>query len=267
MKRKVFAYPYIVWMILFIVVPMLFLFYYMGTENGTFTFARCISTITDASNWKVLGKSVLVALVTTVICLILGYPAAYILSRMKKTVASFLSVLFFIPMWMNFVLRTYAWKSILSMIPNLFGTAPLLGTTEAVILVLVYNFLPFMVIPLYNTLSKMDRSLIEASRDLGANGFQTFTRVVLPLSIPGIVSGVTMVLIPAITAFTVPVLIGNSKESYYGNLIEDAFKRVGEAHGGFSTGSTLAVILLICVLVSTLVMNHFDKDKEGGTLL
>ena len=254
-------------MVLFIVVPMLFLFYYIGTNNGVFSMTRCFETLKDASNWQVLGKSVLVAGATTVICLLLGYPVAYILSNMKKTVAGFLSILFFVPMWMNFVLRTYAWKAILSALPSLLHTPALLGTTGAVLLVLVYNFLPFMVMPLYNTLSKMDKSLLEASRDLGANGATTFLRVVLPLSVPGIVSGITMVFIPAITAFTVPVIIGNSKESYYGNLIEQAFKTVGEAHGGFATGSTLAIILLVCVLISTLVMNHFDKGQEGGNLL
>jgi spermidine/putrescine transport system permease protein len=209
------------------------------------------------------------ALGTTVICLLLGYPIAYILSNMKKGVAGFISVLFFVPMWMNFVLRTFAWSAIIEYaIPDLFGltnsiTETPTGRTIAVLLVLVYDFLPFMVMPLYNTLSKLDKSLIEAAKDLGADSVKTFFRVVLPLSVPGIVSGVTMVFVPAITAFTVPALIGNGNYSLFGNVIDDAFKINPE----YSIGSTLSIILLIFVLVSTLIMNYFDKDQEGGSIL
>ena len=186
---------------------------------------------------------------------------------MRKSVAAFISVLFFVPMWMNFVLRTYAWQAILEYaLPALFGWTDktLTGTEAAVLTVLVYNFLPFMVMPLYNTLSKLDKSLIEASRDLGAGSFHTFTRVVLPLSIPGIVSGITMVFIPAITAFSVPVLIGNGNYDLYGNKIDRAFKILAESD--YSTGSTLALILLVCVLISTVIMNRFDKEQAGGQL-
>ena len=229
------------------------------------------------------------ALKTTLICLLLGYPIAYILSNMKKTVAGFLSVLFFVPMWMNFVLRTYAWQAILEyFLPNLLGMkdGTLTGTEAAVLMVLVYNFLPFMIMPLYNTLAKLDKSLLEAARDLGANAFTTFRKVVLPLSVPGIVSGITMVFIPAITAFsvpgivsgitmvfipaitafTVPALIGNGKYYLYGNEIELAFKTLS-GQGDYAIGSTLSIILLICVVVSTVIMNYFDKDqKQGGQM-
>lgn len=268
MKRKYFAYPYIVWMILFIAVPMLFIFYYAFNVDGTWTTERFVQTITNGDYWIVLLKSVEIAFITTAICLLLGYPIAYILSNMKKTVAGFISVLFFVPMWMNFVLRTYSWYAILEFaIPKLLGVKLLTNTTSntiGVLVVMVYDFLPFMVLPLYNTLSKLDRSLLEASRDLGANGVTTFFRVVLPLSVPGIISGVTMVFIPAITAFTVTEMIGHGKPNLYGNVIEKQFKSTS---GGFATGSTLAIILLICVMVSTLIMNHFDKDKEGGSIL
>lgn len=269
MKRKVFAYPYIVWMILFIVVPMLFILYYAVNVNGTFTTEKLWDTLSDAQKWKVLWDSVVIAFKTTVLCLLLGYPAAYILSNMKKSVAGLISVLFFVPMWMNFVLRTYAWQAILEyVLPNLFGWTDrtLTGTEGAVLMVLVYNFLPFMIMPLYNTLAKLDKSLIEASRDLGASGLITFTRVILPLSVPGIVSGVTMVFIPAITAFTVPTLIGNGNYNLYGNIIETAFKQLS-GQGDYAVGSTLSLILLLCVLISTLVMNRFDKDNaEGGKM-
>ena len=138
-----------------------------------------------------------------------------------------------------------------------------LGLEGSVLMVLVYDFLPFMILPLYNTLSKLDKSLLEASRDLGANSAVTFFRVVLPLSVPGIVSGITMVFIPAITAFTVPALIGNGMYHLYGNEIELAFKTLS-GQGDYAVGSTLSIILLISVLVSTLIMNHFDKDQQQG---
>ena len=261
MKRKVFAYPYIVWMILFIVIPMFFIIYYAVNVNGVFDMTKFWNTLKDGGKWKVLWLSVVMAVKTTAICLLLGYPVAYILSNMKKSVAGFISVLFFVPMWMNFVLRTYAWHAILEyVIP---GVGDFLGLEGSVLMVLVYDFLPFMILPLYNTLSKMDKSLLEASRDLGANSFETFTRVVLPLSVPGIVSGITMVFIPAITAFTVPVLIGNGKYHLYGNEIELAFKTLS-GQGDYAVGSTLSIILLISVLVSTIIMNHFDKDQQTG---
>ena len=268
MKRKYFAYPYIVWMILFIAAPMLFIFYYAVNVDGVWTFRRCWETLSDGQKWHVLLVSVEIALGTTAICLLLGYPIAYILSNMKKSVAGFISALFFVPMWMNFVLRTYAWRAILEYaIPDIFGfSETLTGTLGAVLMVLVYDFLPFMVMPLYNTLSKLDKSLLEASRDLGADGKKTFFRVVLPLSVPGIVSGVTMVFVPAITAFTVPALIGNGNYNLYGNEIEQAFK-VLAGRGDYSVGSTLSIILLVCVLISTAIMNHFDNDKEGGSIL
>ena len=180
---------------------------------------------------------------------------------MRKSIAAFISVLFFVPMWMNFVLRTYAWQAILEYaIPNMLGWTDktLTGSVWAVMMVLVYNFIPFMVMPLYNSLSKIDRSLIEASGDLGANGRMTFFKVVLPLSVP------------AITAFTVPALIGNGNYNLYGNEIEMAFKQAAGSAGSadYSVGSTLAIILLICVFISTAVMNRFDKDhEEGGNLL
>ncbi len=261
MKRKVFAYPYIVWMILFIVIPMFFIIYYAVNVGGEFTLAKFWETLKDGAKWHVLWLSVVMAFKTTVICLLLGYPIAYILSNMKKSVAGFISVLFFVPMWMNFVLRTYAWHAILEYL--LPGVGDFLGLEGSVLMVLVYDFLPFMIMPLYNTLSKLDKSLLEASRDLGANSFTTFTRVVLPLSVPGIVSGITMVFIPAITAFTVPALIGNGKYHLYGNEIELAFKTLS-SQGDYAVGSTLSIILLISVLVSTLIMNHFDKDQQTG---
>ena len=261
MKRRSLAYPYIVWMILFIVIPMFFILYYAVNVGGEWTLTKFWATLKDGGKWHVLWVSIQMAFKTTVLCLLLGYPVAYILSNLKKSVAGFISVLFFVPMWMNFVLRTYSWHAILEYV--LPGVGKFLGMEGSVLMVLVYDFLPFMILPLYNTLSKLDKSLLEASRDLGADSFKTFMRVVLPLSVPGIVSGVTMVFIPAITAFTVPVLIGNGKYHLYGNEIELAFKTLS-GQGDFAVGSTLSIILLISVLISTVIMNHFDKDQQTG---
>ena len=221
MKRKFFAYPYIVWMILFIVAPMLFILYYAVNVGGEWTITKAWATLSDAGKWHILWT------------------------------------------------RTYAWSAIIEYaIPDLLGlaksiTATPAGRTLAVLLVLVYDFLPFMVLPLYNTLSKLDKSLLEAARDLGADGRTAFMRVVLPLSVPGIVSGITMVFVPAITAFTVPALIGMGNYSLYGNVIDNAFK----IHPQYAIGSTLSIVLLLFVLVSTVIMNYFDTDKEGGSIL
>lgn len=264
MKRRVFAYPYLVWMVLFIAVPMLFIFYYAFNINGQFTAAGAWEAFSNIAVWRSLGDSIVVALITTVICLVIGYPAAYILSTMKKSVAGLVSVLLVLPMWMNFVLRTYAWQAILrDFIPDVLGWSSIMYTSTAVQLGLVYNFLPFMILPLYTTLSKLDKSYIEAARDLGASSVITFGRVILPLSIPGIISGITMVFIPSITAFTVPVMLGGGKQDMYGNMIERAFKSIA-TEGNYSYGSSLAIVLFICVIVSTLIMNRFDKDQKGG---
>lgn len=265
MKRKVFSYPYIVWMVLFILAPMLFVVYYAFTVNGSFSIEAFAAVAGKQTYLVSLWDSLKTAFVTTLICLLLGYPVAYILSNIKKSVAALLSVFFIVPMWMNVLLRTYAWQSILGdFIPAVFHTKSLLNNDFAVMLGLVYNFLPFMILPLYNTLSKLDKSYLEAARDLGCNGFQTFVKVVLPLSVSGIISGITMVFIPSITAFAVPKLLGGGMtDTLYGELIEYQIKQVN----ALDVGSAMAVVLLICVLVSTLIMNHFDKDhEEGGRL-
>lgn len=265
MKRKVFAYPYIVWMVLFIAAPMLFVLYYAFTKDGSFSLAAVTAVLKKGNYLISLWDSVRTAFITTLICLLLGYPVAYILSNMKKSVAALLSVFFIVPMWMNFLLRTYAWQSILGdFLPAVFKTENLLNNNGAVMLGLVYNFLPFMILPLYTTLSKMDRSYMEAARDLGANGVVTFFRVVLPLSVSGVISGITMVFIPSITAFAVPKLLGGGMtNTLYGELIEYQIKQVN----AIDMGSAMSVVLLICVIISTVIMNRFEKDhEEGGKL-
>lgn len=275
MKRTVFAYPYVVWMLIFILAPMLMIVYYAFTSaSGAFTFENVKNALLSPTYMQVLLRSVLVALESTVICLLLGYPIAYLLSKMKKSTASLISVLFIVPMWMNFLLRTYAWQVLLSssgiinsLLESLgFAQQQLLYTEGAVLLGTVYNFLPFMILPIYTVLMKLDSSQIEAARDLGANGPQTFFKVVLPLSVPGVISGITMVFIPAITTFAISRLLGGGKFMLYGDLIENQFITLGKDAWG--TGSSLAFILLILVLVSMIIMRRAEREagEEGGRL-
>lgn len=257
MKRKLFSYPYIVWMLIFIFSPMLLIFYYAFTSNGSFTLVNVIAAA-GTKNLAVLLDSIRLALITTVICLLLGYPVAYLLSNMKRSAAALLSVFFVVPMWMNFLLRTYAWKVLLG------AYTSILYTENAVLLGMVYNFLPFMILPIYTVLAKLDKSYIEAAHDLGANGRTTFVKVVLPLSMPGIVSGITMVFIPSTTTFAISQLLGGGKTMLYGDLIYMRFI----TEQAWSTGSALSVVLLVFVLLSMTVMRRMDQSAgtEGGKL-
>ncbi len=274
MKRTVFAYPYVVWMLIFILSPMLLIVYYAFTANGSFTFDNVKGAILSPTYMAVLWRSVIIALEATAICLALGYPIAYLLSKMKKSTAALLSVLFIVPMWMNFLLRTYAWQVLLSstgVINTLLEkiglpAQQLLYTEGAVMLGTVYNFLPFMILPIYTVLVKLDQSQIEAARDLGANGPTTFLKVVLPLSMPGVISGITMVFIPAITTFAISRLLGGGKFMLYGDLIENQFITLGVDAWG--SGSALSFILLVLVLVSMVIMRFAEREagEEGGKL-
>lgn len=252
MRRSVFSYPYIVWMLLFILSPMILIFYYAFTGEGGFTLQYLVSAL-GADNLTVLWDSIRLALYTTVICLLLGYPVALMLSRMRKATATLLSVFFIVPMWMNFLLRTYAWKVLLG------AYTGILYTEAAVLLGMVYNFLPFMILPVYTILMKLDPSYIEAAGDLGANGVTTFFKVILPLSLPGIISGITMVFIPSTTTFAISQLLGGGMTMLYGDLIYMKFI----TEQSWSAGSALSIVLLAFVLLSMGIMRHFDKDSSG----
>ena len=257
-RRSLFASPYIVWMAAFIVVPMLLILYYAFTGDGGAT----LENIVQAASWdnmRVLLDSVRFALYTTVLCLLLGYPVAYLLSKMKKATAALLSVFFIVPMWMNFLLRTYAWKVLLG------AFTKILYTESAVLLGMVYNFLPFMILPIYTTLVKLDKSYIEAAADLGANPARTFLKVVLPLSMSGILAGVTMVFIPSTTTFAISQLLGGGKTMLYGDLIYMKFI----TEQSWNTGSALSIILLVFVLLSMTFMKKAERktnDEGGGRL-
>ncbi|MBO5094562.1 MAG: ABC transporter permease [Lachnospiraceae bacterium] len=270
MNKKTLAFPYVFWSAAFIVIPLCMVFYYGLTDDtGAFTFAN-IATIATAEHSKALLLSIELSLISTVICFLLAYPLAMILSAMKVGQHSFIVLIFILPMWMNFLLRTLAWQTLLektgvinSILAFLHLPAlEIINTPAAIILGMVYNFLPFMVLPLYNALVKIDENVVNAARDLGANKVQTFLRITLPLSVPGIISGVTMVFIPALTTFVISTLLGGSKILLIGNVIEQEFTQTGNWH----LGSGLSIVLMIFIIVNMVAEAFFDKDGEGTAL-
>ncbi|HEX2944722.1 MAG TPA: ABC transporter permease [Clostridia bacterium] len=275
MKKGWVSYPYIFWMILFTLVPLLLVLYYSLTApdpsgNSVLTadnFRRFIEPIYI----KVLARSIVLALTSTLICLLVGYPVAMILSGRDLSRRNLLVLLFVIPMWMNFLLRTYAWMTLLDrkgVLNSLLGMVGLprlniLYTDAAVILGMVYNFLPFMVLPIFSVLSKIDRSVVEAAEDLGSDSFTVFRRIIFPLSFPGVVSGITMVFMPAVTTFIISKLLGGSQYMLIGNLIEDQFTRVYD----WNFGSAVSIVMMLLILVSMGIMSRYDKEDMGGGLL
>lgn len=272
-KAKLLTYPYIVWMGLFIILPVLLVFLYSITFNEINNIKTISFTINNYKMFftpvyiQVTLRSIYLAALSTIICLALGYPIAMIIANSKMTSKSILLLLFILPMWMNMLLRTYAWMTILgnnglinTFLANLgLPTLNLLYNNGAVILGMVYNFIPFMVLPIYTTLSKMDNSLIEVSEDLGANKVQTFIKVIFPLSLPGVISGIIMVFMPAVSSFVIPKLLGGGKDALIGTLIEKLFSL-----GDWNFGSAVSIVMMFIILLSMAVMNRFDVDKEGG---
>ena len=257
MKRKWFAYPYIVWMIGFILVPMLLIVYYAFVSDSGFTVENLLWSV-KGENMIVLADSVRLALYTTVICLLLGYPVAYILSNMKKSTAGLISIFFVVPMWMNTLLRTYAWKVLLTNYTNI------LYTETAVLLGMVYNYLPFMILPIYTVLIELDKSYLEAAQDLGATPAKTFAKVVLPLSMPGIVSGITMVFVPSVSTFYISQQLGPTDFVLIGDVIESSIK---SSAGVYNYGSAISCVLMILIFICLAVMNHFSDDSVDGGML
>lgn len=272
MKSKVFATPYLVWMLLFTIAPIvLVIVYAFTTSTGEFTLEN-LTNFMDPIYLSVLWRSIGMALLCTLICLLIGYPAAYFLVQKDIDKKGILILLFIIPMWMNFLLRTYAWLTLLesnglitytvNAVRRFFGAQEdirLLYNYGSVLMGMVYNYLPFMVLPLYTVLGKMDSRVIEAAEDLGANRFQVFFRVTLPLSVPGITSGINMVFMPAITTFVISRLLGGSQFKLFGDLIEQQFLFTGN----WNFGSAMSLIMMVLLLISMGIMNRFG-DKEGG---
>lgn len=270
MNKKWLSSPYIVWSVAFIIIPLCMIFYYGFTDKtGAFTFEN-IMAITSHEHMKALWLSLLLSFVSTLICILLAYPLAMILSNMNVNKNSFIVIIFILPMWMNFLLRTLAWQTLLEktgVINSILGflnlpALTIINTPYAIILGMVYNFLPFMVLPIYNSLIKIDYNLINAARDLGANGLQTFFKVTFPLSIPGVISGITMVFVPALTTFVISNLLGGSKILLIGNIIEQEFTQASN----WNLGSGLSIVLMLFIIISIVSSTILDKDGEGSTL-
>lgn len=269
MKNKAAAIPCIVWMIIFTIVPLGMVVYFAFTNDaGAFTF----DNVAEIVPWlPTFGKSIWLGAISTVICLLVGYPIAYIMSRMSEKAQQTMVMLIMLPMWMNFLLRTYAWMTLLenngliNRFLNLFGIGPLsmINTSGAIVLGMVYNFLPYMILPLYSIMTKLDRQTIEAAEDLGASSVQVFKKVILPLSVPGIISGITMVFVPAVSTFIISKLLGGGSEMLIGDAIEMYFLG-GAGEINYNVGAALSLVLMVLILLSMGIMNRFDDDESGG---
>lgn len=266
LKRQLFAGPYMIWIVGFILLPVVMILYYaFTTSSGSFTVSNVL-TITHPIFFRALLFSLKLALVCTLICLVLAYPLAMILNNMKNGSQGFIVFIFILPMWMNFMLRILAWKMLLSnngiinTILGFFGLPDLhiINTPAAVVLCMVYDFLPFMVLPIYNALARINLDVIEAAKDLGAGNITIFFKIIVPLSMSGVISGIIMVFVPALTSFAVSDLLGGGKVLLIGNIIEQAFTQ----DYNWNLGAGLSFVLMIFVLVSMTLVN--SRDTEGG---
>lgn len=271
-----YSLPYFFWLILFVVFPMVLIGIMAFTTGdmldlGTFTFSiENFQRFFESTYLRILINSILLAILSTIFCFVIGYPAAYIISRAKESLQGTLILLFVIPMWMNFLLRTYAWLTLLgnngliNQFFGVFGLGPfdIIYNNKAVLIGMIYNFLPFMVLPIYTVLSKMDNSLIEAAKDLGANDGEVFKKVIFPLSLPGVSSGVTMVFIPALSTFVISSLLGGNKSMLIGNVIEQQFRFTGDWHFGAAISFVLMLIMLVIMAFSA--KSGIVKEGETG---
>lgn len=258
-SRKQLCIPYGVFLACFVIIPLLLILFYAFTDkNGHISLGNFVAFFTSPTTLTTVIISILLALATTLICLILAYPVAYILAKSKLNKSGTLLLLFILPMWINFVLRAMAMKDLLTLI----GVFELNNYVNTVI-GMVYDYLPFMIMPIYTVLIKMDKSLIEASKDLGANSFHTFTDIIFPLSTPGIASGITMVFMPTMTCYVISDTFGNGLITIVGKLIDEQFT----TFQNWNMGSAIAMVLLAIMLVSMLVTGGFKAEETRGTNL
>ena len=275
MKRKsigsrLVAAPYIVWSAIFIIVPLIMMIYYSFTDaNGVFTLAN----ITTLGKYKkAFGLSIIYAVIATVVTFIIAYPLAYFMTKLKISSQRMILLIVIFPMWMNFLIRTYSWISILAntglinKFLGYFGIGPLklINTPGAIILGMVYDFLPYMVLPIYTVMTKIDRSLLEAAEDLGSGAFTKLKKVIFPLSLPGVVSGVTMVFVPSVSTFYISQKLGGNKTMLIGDAIEYLFN-LGPEH--YNVASSLSLVLMALILICMAVMNRFSGEDEEGVIL
>ena len=293
MKTKLsgFAVPYVIWMAIFVVAPIIMMVVYaFSNPDGGFTFNNFADMGLYAS---VFGRSFKLAIIATIICLLIGYPVSYMMAKEGPRFQKVAMIIIMLPMWMNFLLRTYSWMSILEdngLLNQFFGTIGLfdlvnsiglrlaadpalyvpidhfdmIGTQGAVVLGMVYNYLPFMILPIYSVIVKLDNSLLEAARDLGANNVRVFRKVILPLSLPGVLSGVTMVFVPSVSTFAISRLLGGGTQMMLGDLIEQQF--LGGAYDPY-LGAAISLVMMVIVVVCMAVMNHFGESEEQAVML
>lgn len=272
MLKRYSAAPYLIWSAIFVVVPLILVFMYSIAyfdANGMSFSLESYKKFLDPLYLEVLWRSLVLAFEATVLCIVLGYPMAMILSKMEPAMQKIAVTLFILPMWMNFLLRTYAWMAILGkngFINKLLGLFHIQGVSllyneGAILLGMVYNFLPFMVLPIYTVLTKIDKQFIEAAEDLGADRKTVFRKIILPLSIPGVISGILMVFMPAVSTFVISNLLGGGQFNLIGNLIEQQFLLVGDWH----FGSAISMILMVIILISVAVLNRADRSGGGET--
>ena len=277
-----FAIPYVIWMALFVVAPIIMVVIYaFSTADGGATLANFAKMGTYT---VVFTRSFKLALIATAICLLIGYPVSYVMSKEGPRFQRLAMVLIMLPMWMNFLLRTYSWMAILenngllnqlfrkigliALYNSVFGTDisffRMINTQGAVVLGMVYNYLPFMILPIYSVIIKLDRSLIEAARDLGANSFQVFRRVILPLSLPGVLSGITMVFVPSVSTFAISKMLGGGMEMLLGDLIEQQY--MGGAYNPY-LGAAISLVMMVIVVICMVVMNRFGEGEEQAVMM
>ena len=284
MKNKLsgFAIPYVIWMALFVVIPILIMVVYAFTTSE---FGFTLENFSSMGVYTtVFGRSFKLAIIATLVCVLIGYPVAYVMAKEGPGFQRIAMALIMLPMWMNFLLRTYSWMSILEkngllnqffstiglfdLINAVFGTNieyfQMIGTQGAVVLGMVYNYLPFMILPIYSVIIKLDHFLLEASHDLGADGVMTFRKVIFPLSLPGILSGVTMVFVPSVSTFAISQLLGGGTQMMLGDLIEQQF--LGGAYNPH-LGAAISMVMMIVVVACMVVMNHFGEGEEEAMML
>lgn len=264
--RNILLTPFLIWAGLFIFIPLIFIVWYGVTDyDGNFSVAN-MALIFKHGFWDAFELSIVLAVISTIICLLLAYPLCLILTERQRDNSTIISLLFILPLWMNSLLSTMAWQTILegngiiNQLMRLLGLPALqmINTPGAIVLGMVYNYLPYMVLPLYISLTKIDKRILEAARDLGANYWQTFTKIILPLTIPGAISGVTMVFIPALTTFVISALLGGGKLLLIGNIIEQEFTFQYDWH----VGCALSVILMIFIVLNMLLTTYFERSHE-----
>ncbi len=265
--QRIAAAPHILWAIMFIVAPMIFVLYFAFTDTeGNFSFSN-IATLSQYTNVFIL--SIAFALIATVVCLIIGYPLAYFMSRQSERAQKILMVLVMLPMWCNLLIRTYALMALLdnggllnSLLENLgLDRLHIVGTNFGVILGMIYDFLPYMVLPIFTAMTKLDRRYIEASQDLGCSGLQTMTRVIMPLTVSGVISGITMVFVPSISTFYISQKLGAGKIDLVGDTIERLFQNPST----YNVGAAMSLVMMVLIIISVRIMNHFTEDDESET--